>query len=213
MNKVYVLYTSCERVHLSGTEVLPLDIPLLDFNLTNRFGLLYIGSTKSETLNTIIYDKRGSYVKCGDHQRYYRPFMDIFKYQERNPEFCIGVHLLESSVPDDQLNTILNKYLVRYRLIYGDRLILDGNIKKMLIDYTNVDHHVREVYGPSIPKAERQVLSRKKYEDHHRDRLNAKSKRYYESHKEILKAKRAAKNVIPAVVDNTADYQLSCHGC
>ena len=209
MNKVYVLYTSCERVHLSGTEVLP----LLDFNLTNRFGLLYIGSTKSETLNTIIYDKRGSYVKCGDHQRYYRPFMDIFKYQERNPEFCIGVHLLESSVPDDQLNTILNKYLVRYRLIYGDRLILDGNIKKMLIDYTNVDHHVREVYAPSIPKAERQVLSRRKYEENNRDRLNAKSKKYYDTHKEILKVKRAARDSACAVPDVASAFTERFHHC
>jgi hypothetical protein len=209
MNKLYILYVSqSDRLSVRST------IPILDFNVVNNYPLLYIGSTKSESLNTIIYDKRGSYVKCGDHKRFYRGFMELFKYHEMNPSIStLGVHLLESGISDESLSDRMRHWLFVYRMVYGSNLVI-SDIKTELSTMLCMDIVCkREVYGPSIPKADRQVLSRKKYEDQHRDRLNAKSKRYYESHKEILKAKRAAKNVIPAVVDNTAEYQLSCHGC
>jgi hypothetical protein len=189
MSIVYVLYVS--------TSTNPELYPDLSLTITNvSYPLLYIGKTKSTSINNIIYDKRSSYTKSKAHRRYYRDYMDIFKYIENNPSITLGIHSLQEGVSDADIKNVYTKWLINYRLIHGSSVIIhDPETKKLLLNFISHDYTrlYNTVHDRTLPVQERQVLSRRQYEIRHRNRLNEKSRRYYESHKEELKRKRNAK--------------------
>ena len=137
--------------------------------------------------------------------------MDLFKYvehqHESNPNLIIKLHTLETGVTD--IDSVIKKYLLIYRLRYGTNVILSDPKHKLMVEeyVTKIStlSFSRIVYDPAVPADERKKLSNQKYIDTHRERLNAKSKRYYERNKEKLKEKRDAKKAERlALIENTA---------
>ncbi|NDB34538.1 MAG: hypothetical protein EB023_04155, partial [Flavobacteriia bacterium] len=90
---------------------------------------------------------------------------------------------------------------------YGNNLVISDPSHRLVIDnhITKLLNHSfsRSVYDSSLSVEERKRLSNEKYVSLHRDRLNEKSKRYYERNKEVLKQKREEKKSI-AVIENSA---------
>ena len=66
------------------------NIPTLTFGNNLKFPLLWVGSTESPNLDNVIYDKRSCYIKFKKYIRYYRDYMELFKYQDLNPEFKLN---------------------------------------------------------------------------------------------------------------------------
>jgi hypothetical protein len=213
---VYILYVDDPSVPVPKSIDITSKSTVSNFT-TKRFPMMWFGSTEVLKLDNIIYDKKSSYLKFKNQKRYYRSFMDLFKYVEQqhesNPNLVIKLHTLETGVTD--VDSVIKKYLLIYRLRYGTNVILsDPKHKLMVEEYVGKISTLsfsRIVYDPSVPADERKKLSNQKYIDTHRERLNAKSKRYYERNKEKLKEKRDAKkaSVIEAVaqvavIENTA---------
>ena len=113
---VYILYVDDPSVPVSPGIDITSKGTVLNFN-TKRFPLLWIGSTESLKLDNIIYDKKSSYLKFKNQKRYYRSFMDLFKYVEQqhesNPNLVIKIHSLETDVTD--IDSVIKKYLLIYR--------------------------------------------------------------------------------------------------
>jgi len=175
---------------------------------TRRYPVLWLGSSSVQNLDNVIYDKRSSYNKFKNQKRYYRSFMDIFKYMEQhsegNPNLFIKLHTLEKDVTD--IESVIKKYILMYCLAYGNNLIKTDPKHKCIIEEhikkIGNNEFSRAVYDTSLSLEERKKLSNEKYQNTHRKRLNEKSKRYYERNKEILKEKREAKKL--AAIENTA---------
>jgi len=208
---VYILYVEDPSIPVGPCTEITSKSTELNFN-TKRFPMLWIGSTESLKLDNIIYDKKSSYLKFKNQKRYYRSFMDLFKYvehqHESNPNLVIKIHSLETNVTD--VDSVIKKYLLIYRLRYGTNVILSDPKHKLMVEeyVTKIStlSFCRIVYDPSLPVDERKKLSNQKYIDTNRERLNAKSKRYYERNKEKLKEKRDAKKAsVIAVIENTAN--------
>ena len=207
---VYILYVDDPSVPVSPGIDITSKGTVLNFN-TKRFPLLWIGSTESLKLDNIIYDKKSSYLKFKNQKRYYRSFMDLFKYVEQqhesNPNLVIKIHSLETDVTD--IDSVIKKYLLIYRLRYGTNMVISDPKHKLMVEeyVTKIStlSFSRIVYDPAVPADERKKLSNQKYIDTHRERLNAKSKRYYERNKEKLKEKRDAKKAERlALIENNA---------
>jgi len=160
--------------------------------------LMWIGTTTCINTNGVLYDKRSTYMKFKNQKRYYSEYMDLFKFIDANDyiptRFKSCFHNLESGISVDLVNERLMHYLFMYRVYYGDRLILNPEYR-ILIE-THVKFLKDRVPEPMV------VLA-----DHRRDRLNAKSKRYYSRNKEAIKSRREERKhaaLADAVIENTA---------
>lgn len=171
--------------------------------LSNKYPLLWIGTTTSITTANVVYDKRSTYIKCKNQKRYYSEYMELFKYIERNDSvvspYTVCLAPLETGiVSKEAVQDRMMHHLFMYRMFHGDRLVLSPDYRRLLEKQLTV----------SLEKT-----SDTPTEDCRRERLNAKSKRYYARHKEAIKARRhqrrhaavAPDAVAPdAVIENTA---------
>jgi len=215
MTSIYILY-----VHDKSIKS-PVTFPELQFINPLIYPLLWIGTTTCVNISNVIYDKRSTFTKFKNQKRYYIEYMDLFKYLDThafNSDLTIEIKSLETNIPSVELvNSRLAHYLTNYRLFYGSNLILNKEYRVFLTDTSKRFETVvpdREKYDESVPSDERKKQSFKKYSDKFREKINAKSRRYYESHKAELKAKRDAKktntaqpetNIEPAALASSAD--------
>lgn len=157
-------------------------VPRYVFEDPRKFPLLWIGKTECDNLTRVLYDKKGVYVKFMKNNRYYQDYMELYKYCKTDLKLEVLIHKLDG--PPD----LLCWYLEKYRICYGDRLILSQEYKNILC--------------PPEFKTEVVVKPVKTQVDINRD----KSRRYYQKHKESILAKRASKKMDhPAVLPNTAE--------
>jgi len=196
-SSIYVLYLVDTKV---GENV-----PTADWCSTvHSFPLMWISHSTSLNLSNIVYDKRSTYVKFKNQKRYYSEYMELFKYIENssNPYLSVKLHTLENDIPDKRtLNLRLGLYLHLYRVYYGERLLLNPEYRGLIDTRLTQLTSDRLVFEPDVPPAERKKQSSQKYAETHRDRLNAKSKRYYERNKLRLKEKRDAAKLLEPTVE------------
>jgi hypothetical protein len=194
MNTVYVLYIQNNGIKSKEPESGP------DFSFPNfsKYPLIWFDTTTSVNLASIIYDKRSIYTKFKNQKRYYKEFMELFKYLENNDcidcPFSLHIKSIETGISKENLESRLSYHLLNYRVYHGSTLILSPGYRIL------VDKELKRSY---LSKESENPV------DSHRDRLNAKSKRYYERNKEKLKEKRAAKKAAQlaqlALIVNTAN--------
>jgi hypothetical protein len=161
------------------------DFPSLQFQEKARYPLMWIGSTTSVNTGSVLYDKRSTYMKFKNQKRYYSEYMDLFKFIDAHDyiptRFKTCFHNLESDV--EILNDRLMYYLYYYRIYYGDRLVLNREYRFL------IEKQLKQFSLP-LPIADTSA-------DVKRERLNAKSKRYYARHKDLIKARRDQKKLEP----------------
>lgn len=192
-----VLSIFCLYVYDSYMEEIPEELEL-KWDLL-RFKMLWIGTSSSINLDNVIYDKRSTYTKFKNHKRYYSEYMELFKYLEtenHTKSLTIGLKFLETDIPSQEiLNERLMHYLFNYRLIYGDRLCLNNEYRCLLQTKINISSfkNICLVFEPDVDPKERKKISNKKYTLNNRECVNAKSARYYQRNKELLKEKRNLK--------------------
>jgi len=209
---IYILYVTDSTVKISENMKTydkgfpPLYFPIIGLN---KYPMIWIGTTHYTELQSVIYDKRSCYTKFKNQLRYWKDFMELFKYVELNQNgsnLVIDIHKLDSSDDPEISRSLLMKQFNLYRLYYGNSLVsMDQDSKRLIEDIAKgfpiISKPVkRTVFEPSIPKETRLLITRKNYEKTHRQQINDKNKRYYERHKEELKEKRQAK----AALENAA---------
>ena len=203
MTTIYLLYLHDKSVKYTGPGY-------PDFTFTNPaiYPLLWIGTTNALNLSNVIYDKRSTYNKCKNQKRYFMEYMELFKYLEAhnyNTELSIEIKCLETSLPTTEIvNERMAHNLLIYRTFYGSHLLLNKDYREFLIEGLKRFEKMvpdRLALDPSVSVEERKKISAKKYTETHREKLNAKSRRYYQRNKELIKEKRLAKI---AEISNTA---------
>jgi hypothetical protein len=192
MTSIYLLYVVDTTV---TPEIDPdSNFPGLYFQDKARYPLMWIGTTTSINTGSVLYDKRSTYMKFKNQKRYYSEYMDLFKFIDANDyiptRFKTCFHNLEAGISVDLVNDRLMHYLFMYRVYYGDRLILNPTYRFLIEKYLKL---LKERVPEPIV-----VL-----DDQRRERLNAKSKRYYARNKEAIKARRNERKR-DAVIENTA---------
>jgi len=171
---------------------------------SGKYPCLVLGWTMVENIHTVIKDRRSIYNKFKNHNRYYKEYMEVFKYSEKHSSESEGVEIHELGTADNKeaMMDILLEYVIKYRLFYGDRCNVREYITK--IELLNMEVGFSKVV--KVPKvltsAEKRKISRKRYEDSVRDKLREKSKNYYAEHKEELSEKRRLKRRAAKTVGN-----------
>ena len=190
--------TTIILLYVVDSTVKSKDVLEPSFPLSMKHPLLWIGTTTSINTNSVIYDKRSTYIKCKNQKRYYSEYMELFKYIDRHESLCspytVSLLTLETGVTKELVQDRLMHYLHIYRVYHGDRLVLSPEYRRLI--ETQIKLFNERVPVPFTPSA-----------DERRERLNAKSKRYYSRNKELIKARRDQKKLgaLPdAVIENTA---------
>jgi len=201
-SSIYLLYLCDSNVKSESTYPELKWAPYISSN--QSFPLMWISHSASLNLSNIVYDKRSTYIKFKNQKRYYSEYMELFKYIDNNtnPYLSVKLHTLEIDIPNKQiLNARLGWYLHLYRVYYGERLLLNPEYRGLIDTRLTQLTSDRLVFEPDVPPAERKKQSSQKYAETHRDRLNAKSKRYYERNKLRLKEKRDAAKLLEPTVE------------
>jgi len=191
MTTIFLLY-------VVDSTVKSKDVLAPSFPVSMKHPLLWIGTTTSINTGNIVYDKRSTYIKCKNQKRYYSEYMELFKYIDRHDSLCspyiVSLLTLETGVTKELVQDRLMHYLFTYRIYHGDRLVLSPGYRRLI--ETHVKLLKERVPEPMV------VL-----DDQRRERLNAKSKRYYARNKEAIKSRREERKhaAVPvAVIENTA---------
>jgi len=165
------------------------DVLELSFPVSMKHPLLWIGTTTSMNTNSVIYDKRSTYIKFKNQKRYYSEYMELFKYIDLHESllspYTVSLITLEAGIPTKELvQDRLMHYLHTYRIYYGDRLVLSPDYRRLIEAQLKLfENRVPEPLTPT--------------DDERRERLKAKSKRYYARHKDLIKARRDQKKLEP----------------
>ena len=205
MHTVYILYVEDSLFVNSPSTILGLGI-----GDTRKFPILCLCTSTGANIDNVVYDKRSCYLKFKNQKRYYRYYMDIFKYIDSRPEsngLLVKTQILGSDISDISLNSYIKKMVILFRLRFGNSFVITDSSHKIFLD-----EHIKIVNDPTterikfesdVSKEERKQISAQKYSDTNREKLNAKSRRYYERNKELIKQKRLAKNAENTAQPNT----------
>jgi len=195
--RVFVMYVVDNGVAggvqpLSGGEEYPvLKAAVAD---SGKYPCLVLGWTMVDDVQTVIKDRRSIYNKFKNHNRYYKEYMEVFRYSEKHSSGLeIKIHELGRADKKEAMMDLLLEYVIKYKLFYGDRCNAREYILK--IELLNMEVGFSKVV--EVPKvltsAEKRKISRKRYEESIREKLREKSKNYYAEHKEELAEKRRMK--------------------
>jgi hypothetical protein len=186
-NNIYMMYVNMEE------------------ELHNTMCIVF-GYTSLNSMSRVVLDRRSMYVKFKNQRRYYKDYMEVFKYTDPgdtlhyNPRLNVYIKLMEKVTDEKKLNDTMNLMIIKYKLRYGDAVV--NNVNNSIIDRVILKEPVilvpKPEPAPELTSAEKRKLSRKKYEDSIREKLRQKSKDYYAANKEILREKRLAKEAAAA---------------
>ena len=196
---------------------------------SDRFKMLWIFRTAATgDMEGVLKIKRNSWLKYerGEPGRYYQEYMKLFITEKelsnnnsrvgKNDEYRVRTFLIKDipfRVEDTNIpfrNEMTNKcenekelmeVVTKYRVIYGDKLILSKEYEDY---YCPPPPEPVAPPEPKLSSEERRKQSRKKYEDSIRESLREKSRKYYALNKERLREKRLAKTQNVAA-ENDAD--------
>jgi len=172
---------------------------------TNKYPCIVFGYTTVEDLDTVLKDRRSLYAQFKNHKRYYKDYMEVFKYVDKmnqNGNLTVNIRKLGTNNDKNELLESMYTTVIKYRLFYGSSCKVDEWL--VAIASLNMDVGFSKVVV--VPKVmtseEKRKISRKRYEDKVRDTLREKSKNYYATHKEELAEKRRIKRQESKTVGN-----------
>jgi len=190
MYRVFVMYV-VESGNTNKSEYPELKLEVAD---SGKYPCLVLGYTGVESVDTVIKDRRSIYNKFKHHNRYYKEYMEVFRYCERSTTGVVGIHELATADNKVALMDILYSFVVKYRFFYSDKCRVREHMLK--IELLNINITFGEIPVPkTLTSAEKRKISRKRYEDSVREKLREKSKNYYAEHKEELSEKRRLKRL------------------
>jgi hypothetical protein len=167
-----------------------------------KYPCIVFGYTTVEELSTVISDRRGVYNKFKSHTRYYKEYMEVYKYvdnSEKPENLTIEILLLGENNDKNVMMETLHSNIIKYRLFYGDLVYAKDYILIMSKMKLNIGLEKEIIVQKVLTPGEKRKISRKRYEDSVRDKLREKSKAYYALHKEELAEKRRQKNAVQGV--------------
>jgi hypothetical protein len=185
----------------SVTKVKDEGVPKLDiWTVENlKYPCIVFGYTTVEELSTVISDRRGVYNKFKSHSRYYKEYMEVYRYvdnSEKPENLTIEILLLGENNDKNVMMESLYSTIIKYRLFYGDLVYAKEYIHIMSKMKLNIGLEKEIIVQKVLTPGEKRKISRKRYEDSVRDKLREKSKAYYALHKEELAEKRRQKNAV-----------------
>jgi hypothetical protein len=188
----------------SVTNVKDEGVPKLEVAVAEsmKYPCIVFGYTTVEELSTVISDRRGVYNKFKSHTRYYKEYMEVYKYvdnSEKPENLTIEILLLGENNDKNVMMETLHSNIIKYRLFYGDLVYAKDYILIMSKMKLNIGLEKEIIVQKVLTPGEKRKISRKRYEDSVRDKLREKSKAYYALHKEELAEKRRQKNAVPGV--------------
>ena len=188
----------------SVTNVKDEGVPKLEVAVVEsmKYPCIVFGYTTVEELSTVISDRRGVYNKFKNHSRYYKEYMEVYKYVDNSPKpenLTIEILLLGENNDKNIMMETLHSNIIKYRLFYGDLVYAKDYILIMSKMKLNIGLEKEIIVQKVLTPGEKRKISRKRYEDSVRDKLREKSKAYYALHKEELAEKRRQKNAVPGV--------------
>ena len=166
---------------------------------SGKFPCVVFGYTTVDQLNLVMKDRKGLYVQFKKHNRYYKEYMEVFKYMDKNVstnEFLTTEILLLSSYEDKkEMLDSLYSYVIKYKLCYSEKCLAREYALEM--EKLNIDVGFSKVVvvPKTLTSAEKRKISRKRYEDSVRDSLREKSRNYYAENKKELSEKRRLKRL------------------
>jgi hypothetical protein len=189
--RVFVMYVVDSGVE-SESEYPELKIEVAE---SGKYPCLVLGYTTVSSVGTVIKDRRSIYNKFKHHNRYYKEYMDVFKYCESNETGVVDIHELATTDNKASMMDLLFEYVIKYKFFYGDRCNAREYILK--IESMNISVGVKKVVEVPVvlTSAEKRKISRKRYEDSVREKLREKSRNYYSLNKEELSEKRRLKRL------------------
>ena len=162
---------------------------------SGKYPVVVLGYTGVESVHTVIKDRRSIYNKFKHHNRYYKEYMEVFRYSERSTTGVVDIHELATADNKASMMQLLFEYVIKYKFFYSDSCKAREYILK--IESMNIEVGVNKVV--EVPKtltsAEKRKISRKRYEDSVRDSLREKSRNYYAENKKELSEKRRLKRL------------------
>ena len=189
--RVFVMYVVDSGVD-SKSEYPELKLEVAE---SGKYPVVVLGYTGVESVHTVIKDRRSIYNKFKHHNRYYKEYMEVFKYCETNESGVVDIHELATVDNKEAMIDLLLEYVIKYKLFYGDRCKAREYILK--IEKLNISVGVSKVVvvPKTLTSAEKRKISRKRYEDSVRDSLREKSRNYYAENKDSLSEKRRLKRL------------------
>lgn len=191
MYRVFVMYV-VESGNTNKSEYPELKLEVAE---SGKYPVVVLGYTGVESVGTVIKDRRSIYNKFKHHNRYYKEYMEVFRYCERSTTGVVDIHELATADNKASMMESLFEYVIKYKFFYGDRCSAREYILK--IESMNISVGVKKVVEVPVvlTSAEKRKISRKRYEDSVREKLREKSKNYYAEHKEELSEKRRLKRL------------------
>ena len=194
MWNLFMMYVKDSSVRGVSAEVPEAKVLVAE---SGKFPCVVFGYTTVDEMNLVMKDRKGLYVQFKKHNRYYKEYMEVFKYMDKNVstnEFLTTEIIQLGSYEDKKVMLdSLYSYVIKYKLCYSDKCL--AREYALEIELLNIEVGFSKVV--EVPKvltsAEKRKISRKRYEDSVRDKLREKSKNYYAEHKEELSEKRRLK--------------------
>ena len=191
MYRVFVMYV-VESGNTNKSEYPELKLEVAE---SGKYPVVVLGYTGVESVGTVIKDRRSIYNKFKHHNRYYKEYMEVFRYCERSTTGVVDIHELATADNKASMMELLFEYVIKYKFFYGDRCSAREYILK--IESMNISVGVKKVVEVPVvlTSAEKRKISRKRYEDSVRDSLREKSRNYYSLNKKELSEKRRLKRL------------------
>ena len=191
MYRVFVMYV-VESGNTNKSEYPELKLEVAE---SGKYPVVVLGYTGVESVGTVIKDRRSIYNKFKHHNRYYKEYMEVFRYCERSTTGVVDIHELATADNKASMMDLLFEYVIKYKFFYGDRCSAREYILK--IESMNISVGVKKVVEVPVvlTSAEKRKISRKRYEDSVRDSLREKSRNYYSLNKDSLSEKRRLKRL------------------
>ena len=209
IGKSYLLYLSELKIEENGCsrkKYYNQQFPDLSEKEIDKYPCIYIGYCKDGCLKNIKKDKQNTYKRFKNHERYYKEFMDVLKYVEKdNSMYVVGVKSLCYCKDKQELYKSLVEYTEKYTAIYSDNIVktdLLNKCSKYEYNYNNKELQPgnneelqpdnNEELQPDnneelqLDKSERHKLSNQRYREANREYLRFKAKEYYQKRKQKL---------------------------
>ena len=203
MWNLFMMYVKDSSVKFAGADVPEAKVLVAE---SGKFPCVVFGYTTVDQLNLVMKDRKGLYVQFKKHNRYYKEYMEVFKYMDKNVstnEFLTTEIIQLGSYEDKKVMLdSLYSYVIKYKLCYSEKCLAREYALEM--EKLNIDVGFSKVVvvPKTLTSAEKRKISRKRYEDSVREKLREKSRNYYAENKKELSEKRRLKRLASKTLGN-----------
>ena len=202
MWNLFMMYVKDSSVKFAGADVPEAKVLVAE---SGKFPCVVFGYTTVDQLNLVMKDRKGLYVQFKKHNRYYKEYMEVFKYMDKhssNESLTTEILLLSSYEDKKEMLDSLYSYVIKYKLCYSEKCLAREYALEM--EKLNIDVGFSKVVvvPKTLTSAEKRKISRKRYEDSVRQKLREKSRNYYAENKKELSEKRRLKRLASKTLGN-----------